>query len=41
MREAIKKAGAKTDKGGAIVICGSFFIAGEAIGILESEDEAE
>ena len=41
MRTYGKKAGAKTDKGGAIVICGSFFIAGEAIGILESEDEAE
>ena len=37
MTEAIKKAKEISDKEGAIVICGSFFIAGEAIRILESE----
>lgn len=37
MLEAINKAKEITDKEGAVIICGSFFIAGEAIRILESE----
>ena len=39
MADAINKAKEITDKEGAIVICGSFFIAGEAIRIIESEGE--
>lgn len=37
MIDAINKAKEICDKDGAIVICGSFFIAGEAIRIIESE----